>query len=391
MVKNLGEKYSPLYFLASLGNGGMVVTFFIYLTFSIPHKKTPIVIFEQWWAVFQHAPIWKQALIAFALIGILYFFVNHVRLLIWNIREYRLFKQTEAYTELKNSNAEVTLMAIPLTIAMTINTLFILGAVFVPGLWSIVQYIFPLSLAAFLLTGYFSLKIFGDYYMRLMIHGGFDFKANNSMAQMLAILSFAMSGVGLAAVGAMSHNELVYGIAMFGTIFFLVTSMILAVLQGIQGFNAMMEHGISVEASPSLWIAIPILTLLGIATIRLYFGSSHHFLDTGHPNFAPLFVVTSMIVAMQIMSGVMGYKVMKKLNYFRDYVYGDKKSPVSFSLICPGVSAFVFGMFFAFVGLTHNGIIQPFSIPFWIVVAPYIYIWIQTLLTLRILTKKMLY
>ena len=391
MIKNLGEKYSPLYFLASLGNGGMVVTFFIYLTFSIPHKKTPIVIFEQWWAVFQHAPIWKQALIAFALVGILYYFVNHVRLLVWNIREYRLFKQTKAYTELKNSNAEVTLMAIPLTIAMTINTLFILGAVFVPGLWGIVQYIFPLSLVAFLLTGYFSLKIFGDYYLRLMTRGGFDFKANNSMAQMTAILSFAMSGVGLAAVGAMSHNELVYGIAMFGTIFFLVTAMMLAVLQGIQGFNSMMEHGISAEATPSLWIAIPILTLLGISTIRLYFGSSHHFLDTGHPSFAPLFVVTSMIVAMQIMSGVMGYKVMKKFNYFEAYIHGDKKSPVSFSLICPGVSAFVFGMFFAFVGLTHNGIIEPFSIPFWIVVAPYIYIWIKTILTLRTLTKKMLY
>ncbi len=390
MIKNLGEKYSPLYFLAALGNGGMVVTFFIYLTFSIPHKKTPVVIFEQWTAVFAHAPVWKQALIVFALLGILYFFVNHVRLLLWNIREFRLFKQTDAYTQLKKSNSEVTLMAIPLTIAMTINTLFIIGAVFVPGLWSIVQYIFPFSLIGFLLTGYFSLKIFGDYYQRLIIDGGFDFKANNSMAQMIAILSFAMSGVGLAAVGAMSHNEIIYGIAMFGTIFFLVTSMILAVLQGIQGFNAMMEHGIGIEAAPSLWIAIPILTLLGIATIRLYFGSSHHFLDTGHPSFAPLFVVTSMVVAMQIMSGVMGYKVMKKLHYFKEYVYGDKKSPVSFSLICPGVSAFVFGMFFAFVGLAHNGIVHPFSIPFWIVVAPYIFIWVQTWRTLHILTKKML-
>ena len=391
MIKNLGEKYSPLYFLASLGNGGMVVTFFIYLTFSIKHPKTPIVIFEQWMAVFQHAPIWKQALIAFALVGILYFFVQHIRLLMWNFREYAIFKKTEAFAKLKQSNAEVTLMAIPLTLAMTVNTLFIIGAVFVPGLWQIVQYIFPLSLVAFLLTGFYALKLFGDYYTRLIIHGGFDFKGNNSMAQMTAILSFAMSGVGLAAVGAMSHNAIVYGIAMFGTIFFIVTAMILAILQGIQGFNAMMEHGISKEAAPSLWIAIPILTLLGISIIRLYFGSFHHFGEGMKTEFAPLFAVTSMVVAMQIMSGVMGYKVMRKLNYFKDYIHGDKKSPVSFSLICPGVSAFVFGMFFAFVGLAHNGIIAPFSIPFWIVVAPYIFIWIKTLLTLRTLTKKLLY
>ena len=31
MKTDLGDKYSPLYFLAALGNGGLTVAFFIFL------------------------------------------------------------------------------------------------------------------------------------------------------------------------------------------------------------------------------------------------------------------------------------------------------------------------------------------------------------------------
>ena len=39
----------------------------------------------------------------------------------------------------------------------------------------------------------------------------------------------------------------------------------------------MFEHGVTVETAPSLWIMIPILTLLGITFIRLNFGLEHNF------------------------------------------------------------------------------------------------------------------
>ena len=38
--------YSPLYFLAALGNGGLAVSFFIYLMFMLPHPHTPIPTWE---------------------------------------------------------------------------------------------------------------------------------------------------------------------------------------------------------------------------------------------------------------------------------------------------------------------------------------------------------
>ena len=40
------DTYSPLYFLASVGAGGLAVTFFMFLMFWVPHPGQPVPIFE---------------------------------------------------------------------------------------------------------------------------------------------------------------------------------------------------------------------------------------------------------------------------------------------------------------------------------------------------------
>ena len=42
LKKHLGEKYTPLYLLASLGAGGMAVAFYLHLMFLTPHPKPPV-------------------------------------------------------------------------------------------------------------------------------------------------------------------------------------------------------------------------------------------------------------------------------------------------------------------------------------------------------------
>ena len=40
-LPKMGARYSPLYFLAALGAGGLMVTFFMYLMFWVPHPGRP--------------------------------------------------------------------------------------------------------------------------------------------------------------------------------------------------------------------------------------------------------------------------------------------------------------------------------------------------------------
>ena len=44
-------------------------------------------------------------------------------------------------------------MAIPLTFGMTMNVFFVLAATLIPGLWSVIEYIFPLAIMGFLIIG----------------------------------------------------------------------------------------------------------------------------------------------------------------------------------------------------------------------------------------------
>jgi hypothetical protein len=317
---------------------------------------------------------------------IIVFGILHFKLLVWNIKQYKAFKETEAFTKLVDSNAEVTLMALPLTFAMTINVCFVLGALFVPGLWDIVEYLFPFALIGFATVGYYAIKIFMVYFSRLITTGDFDFTTNNNLSQMISIFAFSMVAVGFAAPGAMSHHIEINAIGIFGAIFFTAICILLLTIKLILGFKGMFKHGISVEASPSLWIIIPILTLLGITMVRITFGLDHHF----HTPMvkSSMFTLTSFIVSLQIIFGLLGLMVMKQLKYFENYIDGDKKSPVSFALICPGVAFMVFGMFFINMGLTLNGIVTKYSIAYFVLFIPFTYIQYKTVVVFFKLKNK---
>ncbi|TLP35768.1 TsoY family (seleno)protein [Arcobacter arenosus] len=380
------EKFNPMCFLASLGAGGLSVSFFMYLMFLVPHEGVPLATFD---FIFPELlkGTWLSFVIAFSLVFIIAFAYFHFKLLIWNTKQFNIYKKSDSYKQLLGTNAEITLMTIPLTFAMTINVCFVLGAVFVPKLWSIVEYMFPFAIIGFMTTGYFALKILFNYFSRLLTAGDFDFTKNNNLSQMISIFALSMVAVGFAAPGAMSHNLTINAIGIFGAIFFGSFAVLLIIIKMTLGFTNMFEKGISVEASPSLWIIIPILTLLGIMMIRVSFGLDHNF--DSHMSKSSLFTLSSTILSLQILFGILGYKVMKMNNYFEKYVYSDEnKSSVAFALICPGVAFMVFGMFFINLGLTYNEVLTKYSVGYFILMIPFIYVQFKTIQVFFVLKKK---
>ncbi len=384
----LGDNYSPLYFLSALGAGGLAVSFFMYLMFLTPHPDTPIPTFESWMTAIQQDHPVMQTMIAIAITGVVLFSLLHIRVLFWNVREYLQFKKTEAYTQLKASNAEVQLMAMPLTFAMSINVGFILGALFVPGLWTVVEYLFPLAILAFAVTGYFALAIFMRFFSRVLVHGSFDCSRNNNLSQMLAIFAFSMISVGFSAAAAMSHTKLTSGVGIILAVIFLTIAVLLAVTKFVLGFRAMFEHGIDREGAVSLWIIIPIITLTGITLFRIGMGMHHNFGAEVHP--IHQLAMFASFGGAQLLFGVLGYMVMKRLGYFKDYIHGQARSIASYALICPGVAAFVMAFFFIHIGLVRSGLVDKYSVTHMILLAPLLYLQVKTILTLFRLNGKLL-
>ena len=381
------EKYNPLMFLASLGAGGMSVVFFMYLMF-MTKFEWPIPTFDSLLAIFNNieTSIYMKWLIVFAIVWIIYFSFKHLQLLVWNLTRYFGFRKTKAFNQLKKWNGEVTLMALPLTLAMTINVMFILWAVFIPNLWSVVEYLFPGALIAFAAVWYLSLKIFSEYFIRLITQKwNADFVENNNLAQLLSVFAFVMVWVGFAASAAMSTNIITVFLGLVSSIFFMTLAFWVGLLKLIVWFKAILKHWLDEAASPSLWIMIPILTLMWITFVRDLHGL-HNF--GWEMTSATLIILTTVIISLQLVFGFIWYKVMKKNKYFENYIHGKEKSPWTYALICPWVALSVFAFFFLHLGLVKSWVVPIFWIAYFILLAPIVFLQFKTIYIMLKLNKK---
>jgi len=362
------DTYSPLYFLASLGAGGLTVTFFMYLMFWVPHAGRPVPVFGDIAAAFMGGEIPMQVAIIVAVLGIAAFAFLNVKLLIWNLSALARFSTTDTYDKLRNSNGETQLLAGPLAAAMTVNAMFIVGLVFVPGLWGIVEYLFPAALVAFLAIGVWAFRLIGDFLGRVLAEGGiFDVTANNSFAQLLPAFALSMVGVGLAAPAAMSGQPVVVGVSVVLSTFFGIAAVLYTVIAAILGFNSMLHHGTAREAGPTLMVVVPIMTVLGILFLRQGHGL-HVTFDT-HAATADTMVFLAQLLAVQVLFLGLGMLVLRRQRYFDDFVLGDKTSAGSYALVCPGVALSVMLHFFTNKGLVEAGVIDKFGVAYWSVTA----------------------
>ncbi|MEJ2124439.1 MAG: hypothetical protein P8Y47_06390 [Alphaproteobacteria bacterium] len=387
-TSDMKGRYSPLYFLAALGAGGLAVSFFMYLLWLIPHKGSAIATFASIQTAWATGDLALQTIIAVSCSGIALFAFLHVRLIVWNVRQYLQWSRTPAYEALRKSNAETQLLVLPLTFAMSINVGFIVGAVFVPGLWDIREWLFPFALMGFGLVGVWAIRIFLDFIARVFTEGGFVPAKDSSLGQMIVVFTFSMVAVGFSAGAAMSHNHLVSAIGYMGAVFFAAAAILFGLIKLALGFRIMMEHTAAEETTPTLWIVIPILTVLGITIFRLKMALAHNFGTPSTP--AELFSFLTIIVALQVFFGLLGWAVMRRINYFKRWISGPERSAGSYTLICPGVALFVSANFLVNVGFVKLGLIAPFSIGHMAVYLPLIILQLVTIRVFFLLNRKLL-
>ncbi|KAA2311397.1 hypothetical protein E0K93_20620 [Puniceibacterium sp. HSS470] len=358
------DTWSPLYFLASLGAGGLAVTFFMFLMFWVPHPGQPVPVFEDILAAFSQGSTALKAAILVAVTGIAGFAFLNIKLLIWNLARLAQLKKTDAYTKLMGSNGETQFLAMPLALAMTVNAGFILGLVFVPSLWSVVEYLFPMAMVAFALIAYLAFNRIGGFLGRVLSDGGvFDVTANNSFAQLLPAFALSMTAVGMSAPAAMSTVPTTVGISLVLSIVLGAIAALYALVAAIVAFNSMLHHGTAKESAPTLMVVVPILTILGIMTMRQEHGL--HTTFEAHGGMADNLLLTTTILAIQGVFLALGLLVLKRQKYADAYLRGEGNSAGSYALVCPGVALSVMLHFWINKGLVEAGLIAKFGIAYW--------------------------
>ena len=361
------DTWSPLYFLASVGAGGLSVTFFMYLMHWVPHPGRTVPVFEDITAALGRGEPALTAAITVALLGIAIFGALNLSLLVWNLRKMRGFRASEKGQALANSNAQTQMMALPLALAMSINGGFILGLVFVPGLWSVIEYLFPLAMVAFLAVGWLAFRQLGGFIARVTAPGGFDCARNNSFAQMLPAFALAMTGVGLAAPAALSANGTVAGISLIVSSFFLIAAAVIVLVGLVLGLRSILENGVAAEQAPTLMMIVPITTILGILMLRQAHGLEASF---GLPmEGAEKMMLLTRLMSVEVLFALFGLTVLTATGYVRRFLTGDAISPGNYALVCPPVAMSVLTQFWINAGLVGAGLIEKFGTAYWALTA----------------------
>ncbi|MFP4130140.1 MAG: TsoY family (seleno)protein [Halorhodospira sp.] len=386
MPRNLDGSYSPLYWLAALGAGGLTVSFFLWLMFWVPHPGKPVSEFSAITAAFSEGSLAMKAAIGLAWAGIASFAFMHYRLLLWNVREYRRFLRTEAYRRMRGSRTEIQLLAAPLAVAMAINVAFVVGLVAVPGLWSIVEWLFPFAMAAFLVVGIWALRLLGDYLGRGLTEGHNELVADNSLSQTLPAFTLVMVGVGLSAPAAMSATPATAVVSLLLSSFFMISGVLIGAVMLVLGIRAMLEQSADAVSAPSLWLGVPILTIVGITLVRQTHAFEVHF-GTEAGGVQTLGVLGYLLVT-QLVFGLLGWVVMRRYRYFQRFVFGPERSPGSYTLVCPGVALAVMIHFFTNVGLAKHGVIEPLGVAYCALSAVAVAVQLATILLVLRLNRK---
>ena len=348
-LKNkLAEDYTPLYLLASLGAGGMAVAFYLHLMFLTPHPGVPVPTWDTLKAFWEIAGSWERIGVATAWSTTLILVLLHFALLVWNTHEYRAFKRTKAYGTLVRSNATFQRMAWPLSLAMGMNAGFVAALLIIPGFGSVIEYIFPWAIAAFLVLGIFALGMQASILGQQLTQGGFQCEKNNNLGMMMSPFALAMIAVGFSGPAAMSGSKPTILVAAALCVTFFVMAVLSSLVYLLTAMRAIFAQGVNQDSSQTLMVGVPIATVLGIAAYRLAMMLNHHF-DVAIPP-AFLFLGFVALMAVQLMFILFGASILLR-NEMLKKALSSGPTPLSFALVCPGVGFIVTFQFFVHRGL----------------------------------------
>ena len=360
LTRHSSESYTPLYLLASLGAGGMAVAVYLHLMVLTPHPVTPVPTLDSLSVFWRDAGFWERIGVGTAWSVTLVLALIHVVLLLWNVRAYKQFKATADFETLVRSNATFQRMAWPLTLAMALNAGFVAALLTIPGLWSIIEFIYPWAIAAFLAIGIAALKMQASILGEQLTQGGFACEKNNNLGMMMSPFALAMIAVGFSGPAAMSGATPTILVAAALCIAFFVMAVLSSLVFFLTAMRVIFAQGVNQDSSQTLMVGVPIATVLGIAGYRLAMMLGQHFGVAIPPIL--LFLGFVAIMAVQLMFILFGASILLRNEMLRKAL-SDGPTPLSFALVCPGVGFIVTFQFFIHRGLLavlpQSGVVVP--------------------------------
>jgi hypothetical protein len=158
------------------------------------------------------------------------------------------------------------------------------------------------------------------------------------------------------------------GVGLVLSTFFASLAILWIAVALVLALPAIFKQGTAPEAAPTLMVIVPILTVLGIMTLRQSHGL--HTTFEAHSTAGETLLFLAKTLSVQIAILLAGGMVLRRQGYFAHWVFGPKVSAGSYALVCPGVALSVMIHFFVNKGLVDAGIVAKFGAAYWALTIP---------------------
>lgn len=323
--------------LSSLGAGGIAVSGFAFLNYTVEHGKGLITYGQL------HAKDLPTSLALFHSFFESYmaiFAIIHFVLLAFLVKKYLDWKKTTDFQNTSNNPiTSSSLLIIYIVLFMSLNVVIGVVRYFIPLLSENFQAIMPYGFAAWLAI-WIAMMWQEIKLLSASVSKKYDFSKIN-FGWMLHPFSLGMATVTGTGIAALATNQGLANAAAFISMISLTMAVFLLVIKSTTLFrNYFSGEGLpEKQYLPSMLNMVPILTVLGISLFRY----GHYFERNFNAHLGPFFaIVTMLTLAFQTWYLAFGFYLL------RDYFFKDVKKefhPSQWSLICPLVAYAVMGSF----------------------------------------------
>ncbi|MCL2469963.1 MAG: hypothetical protein FWF24_07065 [Alphaproteobacteria bacterium] len=347
-TRSLGDRYTPLFLFNALAAGALALTFFFHLSLLFwTRDNVALMIFPALQKFFDFSKPNYLALIWLFVMGagFLWFLVDHVRLMLWNHKQERATPHP--------------LRAIkPLSFMMTLLLAFVTFVFLIPGLWGIREYLFPLVFLGLALGVFFAFK---------------TMTATQPFATLESIALLSFCAIGFSMIVIFTQKIAYVYAGHFLSLFCLAGIFFVAAKACFSGLiTALKDIKSAVEKATLLWFCVPVLALLAVVLQRQDLA-----LVVGLQGArAPLWTINALAVMLSfiLFLTALALAASRESGFLALIFKNDSFSVGSYTLVLGLVGIFVVGHFLIMNGLVTAGIMERYSLGFWLAYTPLVLI-----------------
>lgn len=335
MTKTKNQDFNPVMFLMSLGAGGMSISLWAFLMFTIEHGKGLVTRTQVQNSI---SSLYESILYNSLEVLIIILALIHFVTLFYLLKKYFSWRKTKEFLEFKsNPLKNNALMAVFLTIDMAFNICFSIGNYFIIQNGPLFQVVMAPALIGWIILFFFAMKASINI-LKTAFTSEFDM---NKMHFGFLIHPFALAMIGVTGLGiaVFAQNPFVSNLAFLLALAPFTSASLLLTVKFVTMFQHHMKNNLpDRNFLPSTLIVMPIVMLLALSVYRML-----HYFHEGLGLEIPKFIYIMVLVIPWVFLnwyGVFGLTLIK--DYFKNFKNFDV---TQWAFICPIAAYTVLGYF----------------------------------------------